>query len=83
MYCRADVHFIVFYQLNDRYVVTGFVKPGASLEQLINMVKHETHKLTKDDHLIFWGGANNISRTPTSVSLYHIFRYLQKNGTLS
>ena len=59
-------------------MVTGFVKPGASLELLINTVKHETQKLCKNNHLIFWGGGNNISRTPMSKSLNRIFRYLQE-----
>jgi len=36
-----------------------------------------TQKLSKDDHLIFWGGGN-IYRTPTSKSLRRIFRYLQE-----
>jgi hypothetical protein len=35
------------------------------------------NKLTKDD-LIFWGGADNISRTSTSKPLIQIFRYLQE-----
>jgi hypothetical protein len=58
-------------------MVTGFVKPGASLEHIINTVKHETQKLSKDNHLIFWAEGNNISRTPTSKSLNRICRYLQ------
>jgi hypothetical protein len=59
-------------------VVTGFVKPGVSLEHLINTVICETQKLTKDDQLIFWGGANNIFSTRTFKSLNQIFRYLQE-----
>ena len=51
-------------------MVTGYVKPGARLENLINTVKHETTKLTKDYHLIFWGGANNISRT-SNIKITH------------
>jgi hypothetical protein len=66
------------HKLKDQYVVTGFAKPGASLENLTNTVKKETSKLPKDDHLIFWGGANNVSRTPTSKSLTQIFGYLQE-----
>jgi hypothetical protein len=63
--------------LKDRYFVTGYVKPGARLENLKNTVKHERNKRIKDDHPIFGGGANNISRTSTSESLITIFRHLQ------
>ena len=59
-------------------MVTGFVKPGESLEHLINTVIHETHELTKDNHPIFWGGTNNIFSTPMSISLNQILRYLQE-----
>jgi hypothetical protein len=59
-------------------MVTGFVKLGVSLEHQINTVKHETQKLSKNNHLIFWGGGNNISRTPTSKSLNRIFRCLRE-----
>jgi hypothetical protein len=65
-------------KLKNQFMVTGFVNPGASLEHLINTGVRETHKLTKDDHLIFWGGANNIFSTPTFRSLNQVFRYLQK-----
>jgi len=77
--CHAKNHAgILQHKLKDQFVVTGFVKPGAGLEHLINMVICETHKLTKDDHLIFLEGANNIFSTPMSKSLNQIFRYLQE-----
>jgi hypothetical protein len=76
--CARNCAGILKHKLKDQFVVTGFVKLGASLEHLINMVTRETHKLTKDDHLIFWGGASNIFSTPTSKSLNKIFRYLQE-----
>ena len=76
-----DCASILQQKLKDRCMVIGYVKPGARLENLINTVKHETNKLTKDDHLIFWGGANNISRTSTSKSLIQIFRYILARKT--
>jgi hypothetical protein len=69
---------ILQHKLRDQFMVTGFVKPGASLEHLINTVICETHKLTKDDHLTFWGGAYSSFSTPMSKSLNQIFRYLQE-----
>jgi len=77
--CHARKHAgIPQHKLKDQFVVTGFVEPGASLEHLINTVIRGTHKQIKDDHLIFWGGANNIFSTPMYKSLNQIFRYLQK-----
>jgi len=35
--------------------------------------------LTKDDHHIFWGEANNIPRIPTPKSLNKISNYLLEN----
>jgi len=57
-------------KLKDQYMVTGFVKPRANVENLITMVK--------DDHLIFWRGANNVSRTPMPKSLNKISKYLKE-----
>jgi hypothetical protein len=39
---------LVYINIKGQYMVTGFVKPGASLEHLINTVKNETQKLSKD-----------------------------------
>jgi hypothetical protein len=44
------------------YEITGFVKANACVLDLVDTAKEEVNRLTKDDVLVFWGGANDVSK---------------------
>jgi hypothetical protein len=49
-------------KLGDTWDIMGFVKPNASVSELVCTTKEEVNKLTKNDVLVFWGGANDVSK---------------------
>jgi hypothetical protein len=41
------------HNLNDDFGITGFVKPGATIDTLIYSITEDTKPLTNDDLLVF------------------------------
>jgi len=56
-------------KLNNQYEVIGYVKPGVGVVLLMDTVKSEISKFTKEDMLIFWGWANYIAHNASSKEL--------------
>jgi len=54
---------------NNQYKVTGYMKPGVGVVLLMDTVKYEISKFTKEDMLIFWGWANYIAHNASSKGL--------------
>jgi hypothetical protein len=65
--------------LGDVYEITGFVKPYASVIELVDTVKEEVNRLTKDDVLVFWGGANDVSKNNAVKGFTQEINYLRRN----
>jgi hypothetical protein len=66
-------------QLSDQYEIMSYVKPGARIENLTMTAKTEISKLTKNDILIFWGGANEKLHNSTTKLLNQIMTHILNN----
>jgi hypothetical protein len=66
-------------KLEEQYEVIGYVIPGAGAAVLIKIAQHEISELTKQDTLIYRGGANDIAKNNTSKGIKCIHHYLLKN----
>ena len=47
--------------LDEDYEVSGFAKPGANMEEIVNTVRKDIQTLNKKDVVIVWGGSNDVS----------------------
>jgi hypothetical protein len=50
--------------------------PGSRLEAITQLAKRETNNLTKEDVVVLWGRANDISKNESTVRLRHIKIFL-------
>jgi hypothetical protein len=48
--------------ISDKLEICGFVKPGSGVNILTKSAKFEVMNLTKRNVIVFWGGANNVSK---------------------
>ena len=58
--------------------VQGFVKPGATLQNIVNTSPETTGKLTKKDVIIVWGGTRDIGRNESVKGLLQIRNFVDK-----
>ena len=59
--------------------VQGIVKPGAGTNILTKLVEKEVRSLTKNDVIVFCGGANDIGRNNSSKALHQITNFIAVN----
>jgi len=64
--------------LDEKYKVCGFVKPGVNIATQISSIA-DTTLLTKNDLIIFWGGANDVNKNKTQEGLKHLVNFVQSN----
>jgi hypothetical protein len=67
-------------EIKDNYDVQGLVKPGAGSGTLVYTVNSDTRNLTKNDVVIFCGGANNIAKNNSKTALRHIRNFIKSNN---
>jgi hypothetical protein len=67
------------YNFNDKYKISGVVKPGTNINTLIASAKSDIEELTYKDVTIFWGGANDVSNKNSQEQLKHIVNFIQTN----
>jgi lysophospholipase L1-like esterase len=65
--------------LGDTCEILGIVKPNASVTELVGTSIQEVNKLAKNDVLVFWGGANDVSKNNSSKGLIQEINYLRTN----
>jgi lysophospholipase L1-like esterase len=65
--------------LNKQFRVTNYVKPNADVSILIDTAKKEVSKLTKNDILIFWEGANDVHKNASGKGLAQTVNFLRRN----
>lgn len=65
--------------LDKTYNVMGIVKPGADIITLINSVKDTTSVVSKNDIIVFCGGANDIAKNNSKEGLRHISNFVNNN----
>jgi lysophospholipase L1-like esterase len=66
--------------LNTKFSVTSFIKPGASVNELVSSQGKELNELGKKDVIVLSGGANdmdNINETKGSEVVVKIVKFMQ------
>jgi len=66
--------------LDEKYSVCGFVKPGVNIATQISSMTVDTTLLTKNDLIIFWGGANDVNKNNSQEGLKHLVNFVQSNN---
>jgi predicted phosphodiesterase len=67
-------------EIKDSYDVQGLVKPGAGSGTLVNSATSDICNLTKNDVVIFCGGANDITKNNSKTALRHIRNFVNSNN---
>jgi hypothetical protein len=57
----------------------GFVKPNASASGLVGITKEKVNTLTKNDMLVFWGGANDVPKNNATKGFTQEINYLRRH----
>jgi len=67
-------------EIKDKYDVQGLVKPGAEAGILANTANSDITNLTKNNVVIFCGGANDIAKKNSKMALRHIRNFIKSNN---
>lgn len=59
----------VKHNLNENYRSSGFVRPGANIDRLISSMTDDIKHLMRNDIMVFWGGANDVSKNNSQDAL--------------
>jgi len=71
--CAAEVT----HNLGETFEVTGYVMPGTGLEVITKIANREIDKLTKEDVVVVWGGANDVGKNASNDGLKHISNFVK------
>jgi hypothetical protein len=66
--------------LNDNFVVNGFVKPDACIDMVTSTINGNNEQLTKRDAVVFWGGTNDIGKDNSQNGLRHLVNFVKNNS---
>ena len=64
-------------QLGNSFNITGFVKPNADLDNIMNSAKAEKENMMENDVVILCEGTKNIGKNETSKGLSCISQFLE------
>jgi hypothetical protein len=65
------------HNLSDDFDLNGFVKPGADINTLTSSITEDTKHLMFNDILVFWGGANDVSRNNSQDGLKSLTQFVE------
>jgi hypothetical protein len=74
--CAGNVN----HNLNGSYRYSGFVRPGANIGTQTSSMTEDTQRLTNNDAIVFWGGANDVSKNNSQDGLKHITNFVKRNS---
>jgi hypothetical protein len=57
------------HNLSNNFDLNGFVKPGADINTITSSITEDAKHLTFNDILVFWGGANDVSKNNSQDGL--------------
>jgi hypothetical protein len=63
--------------LDQEYMISGFSKPGALTNEILETSEKEINTLGSKDVLILWAGANDISKNNTKGAIKNLTSYLE------
>ena len=66
--------------LSSRFEVSGLIKPGAGIENIIGKKESGVHNLTKSDVLVCSGGANDVYNNNSKKALVQFGKFFQDNN---
>jgi RNase H-fold protein (predicted Holliday junction resolvase) len=72
--CAAELQL----NLGDGYEVSGFTKPGAGIEEIVNSVREDIQTMSNKDVVVVWGGANDIEKNNSKVALNHLNKFVEE-----
>jgi hypothetical protein len=70
----------VKHNLNDNYRCNGFARPEANIDTLTSSVMEDIKHLTNNDIIVFWGGANDVSKNNSQDVLKHTNNFMKVNS---
>jgi hypothetical protein len=71
------------HNLDFRYEVCGFTKPGARSNEIIKTAQEEVSSLKHKDVMIFWGGSNDININNTKDALKNLSNFMNSNKNVN
>jgi hypothetical protein len=77
--CVAELR----HNLDSRYEVSGFIKPGAMTREIIRTAEDEISTLKSSNALILWAGANDISRNNTKEAQKSLTKFMNENNKVN
>jgi RNase H-fold protein (predicted Holliday junction resolvase) len=77
--CATDLQ----HNLGGNYEVTGFAKPGAIMEEIVNTVRKDVQTLSNKDVVIVWGGSNDISKNNTKVAINQLSKFVEEKKNVN
>jgi len=69
--------------LSTDFKVTSFVKPGASMNEIVNTARNEIKTLQSDDLIVVWGGANDIRKNNMREAMKSVSKFVDTNQDLN
>jgi signal recognition particle GTPase len=71
------------HNLGKNYKVTGFIKPGAQMREIINTANEGISTLKRKDVVVIRGGANDISRNNITFTLKDLSNFMNSNNEVN
>jgi hypothetical protein len=71
------------HNLDEDYEVSGFAKPGANMEEIVNTVRKDIQTLNKKDVVIVWGGSNDVSKNNTSEAINQLHKFAEEKNEVN
>jgi hypothetical protein len=63
--------------VGNEFEVSGIVKPGASMEEIVNTVSRDIKKLTNKDIVVVWIGTLDVAKNETEKGLHQIKTFVE------
>jgi hypothetical protein len=73
--CAAELH----HRLGKKCAVSGYVKPGAGMEVIVQSWKEEIEKLSGEDIVVVWGGSNDIGKQNPQEALSQVCKFVDRS----
>jgi hypothetical protein len=69
--------------LDQRYEVMGIAKPGAQTSDIIETLEKEIATYSRNDSVILWTGANEVSKNNTKGALKSLTKFMKENKSVN
>ena len=73
-HCAAELR----HNLDTKFAISSYVKPGAGMSVIRHTVKEEIGKLKSNDVVVVWGGSIDIGKNNSQEALRHLSTFVEK-----